>query len=221
LDEHLRRAARQATGFLPEPEGLALHDAGVAAGRLGPLLEIGSYCGKSAVYLGAASRASGTVLFSIDHHRGSEEQQPGQEYFDPGLLGQDGRIDTLPVFRRTIARAGLEAVVVALVGDSATVAAHWGTPLGLVFIDGGHSEAAAQADYAGWAPFLRAGGFLAIHDVFSRPAEGGQAPFHVFRRALASGQFRQVAAVGSLRVLEKTGGAGSSTEGVGRQQNGG
>jgi predicted O-methyltransferase YrrM len=218
LDEHLRRAARQAIGFLPEPEGLALHDAGVAAGRLGPLLEIGSYCGKSALYLGAAARASGTVLFSIDHHRGSEEQQPGQEHFDPGLLGPDGRIDTLPVFRRTIARAGLEAVVVALVGDSATLAAHWGTALGLVFIDGGHSEAAAQADYAGWAPFLRAGGLLAIHDVFSRPAEGGQAPFHVFRRALASGQFRQVAAVGSLRVLEKTGGPGSSTEGVGRQQ---
>jgi predicted O-methyltransferase YrrM len=219
LDEHLRRAARQATGFLPEPEGLALHDAGVAAGRLGPLLEIGSYCGKSAVYLGAAARASGTVLFSIDHHRGSEEQQPGQEYFDPALLGPDGRIDTLPVFRRTIARAGLEAVVVALVGDSATLAAHWGTSLGLVFVDGGHSEAAAQADYAGWAPFLRAGGLLAIHDVFRRPAEGGQAPFHVFRRALASGQFRQVAAVGSLRVLEKTGGPGSSAEGVGRQQN--
>ncbi|HEY4027870.1 MAG TPA: class I SAM-dependent methyltransferase [Candidatus Dormibacteraeota bacterium] len=220
MDEHLRRAARAAIGFMPESEGLALHDAGLRAGRLGPLLEIGSYCGQSAIYLGAAARASGTVLFSVDHHRGSEEQQPGQEYFDPRLLGPDGRIDTLPTFRRALAATGLESVVIPVVGDSATVAAHWGTPLGLVFIDGGHSEVAAQADYTGWCPFLRAGGLLVIHDVFPRPSQGGQAPFHVFRRALASGQFQETAAVGSLRVLEKTGGAARSAEGIGRQHHG-
>ncbi|HSR23292.1 MAG TPA: class I SAM-dependent methyltransferase [Candidatus Eisenbacteria bacterium] len=220
MDEHLRRAARQAIGFMPEAEGAALHEAGRQGARLGPLLEIGSYCGKSAIYLGAAARACGTVLFSVDHHRGSEEQQPGQEYFDPRLVGLDGRIDTLPAFRRTLAATGLESVVIPIVGDSATVAAHWGTPLGLVFIDGGHSEPAAQADYAGWSPFLRAGGLLVIHDVFSSPAQGGQAPFHVLRRALASGQFHQAAAVGSLRVLEKAGSPAHAGDGVGRQQDG-
>lgn len=218
MDEHLRRAARAAIGFMPEPEGLALHATALRAGRVGPLLEIGSYCGQSAIYLGAAARAAGTVLFSVDHHRGSEEQQPGQEYFDARLVGPDGRIDTLPTFRRTLAAAGLESVVIPVVGDSATVAAHWTTRLGLVFIDGGHSEEAAQADYAGWAPLLRAGGLLAIHDVFASPAEGGQAPLHVFRRALASGQFRQVVAVGSLRVLEQARGAAGAAEGVGGEQ---
>jgi len=221
MDDHLRRAARAAIGFMPEAEGLALYNAALEAARLGPLLEIGSYCGKSAIYLGAAARAGGTILFSVDHHRGSEEQQPGQEYFDPRLLGPDGRIDTLPTFRRTVAAAGLESVVIPVVGDSATVAAHWGTGLGMVFIDGGHSEPAAQADYEGWAGFLRAGGLLAIHDVFSSPAQGGQAPFHVLRRALASGQFREVLAQGSLRVLEKARGAGAAAERVGRQQDGG
>ena len=221
MDEHLRRAARQAIGFMPESEGLALHDAGLRAARLGPLLEIGSYCGQSAIYLGAAARACGTVLFSVDHHRGSEEQQPGQEYFDPRLLGTDGRIDTLPAFRRTLAATGLESVVIPVVGDSATIAAHWGTRLGLVFIDGGHSEVAAQADYTGWSPFLRARGLLVIHDVFASPAQGGQAPYHVFRRALASGQFQETAAVGSLRVLEKTGGAAPAPDRVGREQHGG
>ncbi len=220
MDEHLRRAARSAIGFMPEPEGLALHAAGRRAAGLGPLLEIGSYCGQSAIYLGAAARACGTVLFSVDHHRGSEDQQPGQAYFDPQLLGPDGRIDTLPVFRRTLAAAGLESVVIPVVGDSATIAAYWRTPLGLVFIDGGHSEEAAQADYAGWSQFLRAGGLLVIHDVFLSPAQGGRAPFHVFRRALASGQFREIAAVGSLRVLEKAGGAAAGPDGVGRQQHG-
>jgi predicted O-methyltransferase YrrM len=218
MDDHLRRAARQAIGFMPEPEGMALHSAAMTVARLGPLLEIGSYCGQSAIYLGAAARACGTVLFSVDHHRGSEEQQPGQQYFDPRLLGPDGRIDTLPTFRRTLAATGLESVVIPVVGDSATISTYWGTPLGLVFIDGGHSEEAAQADYAGWSPFLRAGGLLVIHDVFPNPAHGGQAPFHVFRRALASGQFQQTAAVGSLRVLEKSGGAASPAERVGRQQ---
>jgi MMP 1-O-methyltransferase len=218
MDDHLRRAARRAIGFMPEPEGLALHSAGMRAAGLGPLLEIGSYCGQSAIYLGAAARSCGTVLFSVDHHRGSEEQQPGQEYFDPRLLGPDGRIDTLPVFRRTLAASGLESVVIPVVGDSATVAVHWRTPLGLVFIDGGHSDEAAQADYAGWSTFLRAGGLLAIHDVFPNPAHGGRAPFHVFRRALASGQFQEAMAVGSLRVLEKTGRAASPAEGVGGEQ---
>jgi predicted O-methyltransferase YrrM len=220
MDEFLRRAARSAIGFMPEPEGLALHQAGLTGGRLGPLLEIGSYCGKSSIYLAAAARACGTVLFSVDHHRGSEEQQPGQEYFDPRLLGPDGRIDTLPVFRRTVTAAGLESVVIPVVADSATVAAHWCTPLGLVLIDGGHSDAAAQADYEGWARFLCAGGLLAIHDVFPDPAQGGQAPFHVFRRALASGQFQQLAAVGSLRVLEKTGGPAPPAQGVAGQEHG-
>lgn len=203
MDEHLRRAARDVIGFMPEEEGAALYEAGLRAARLGPLLEIGSYCGKSAIYLGAAARAAGTVLFSVDHHRGSEEQQPGQEYFDPRLLGSDGRVDTLPTFRRTLAAAGLESVVIAVVGDSGTVAAHWATRLGLVFIDGGHSDSAAQGDYEGWARFLCPGGVLAIHDVYSSPAQGGQAPFHVLRRANASGHFHELSAVGSLRVLEK------------------
>jgi predicted O-methyltransferase YrrM len=218
MDDHLRRAARDAVGFMPEAEGLALHQAGALASGRGPLLEIGSYCGKSAIYLGAAARSGGTVLFSVDHHRGSEEQQPGQEYFDPRLLGTDGRIDTLPTFRRVLAAAGLESVVIPIVGDSATVAAHWGTPLGLVFIDGGHSEEAAQADYAGWSPHLRPGGLLVIHDVFASPAQGGQAPFHVLRRALASGWFHEVAAVGSLRVLEKDGSPAPRAEGVRGEQ---
>lgn len=203
MEANLRAAARAAPGFLLESEGLALHEAGLRAGRRGPLLEIGSYCGKSAVYLGAAARSAGTLLFSLDHHRGSEEQQPGQEYFDPRVAAPDGRIDSLPQFRRTIFEAGLEDVVVAVVGESAAVAAAWRTPLGLVFMDGSHSETSAQADFEGWSPRLLAGGLLVVHDVFQDPADGGQAPFHVVQRALASGEFYELSTTASLRVLEK------------------
>lgn len=203
MDERLLALARQTPGFMPEEEGLALYEAGREAASLGPLLEIGTYVGKSTLYLGAAAREGGTVLFTLDHHRGSEEQQPGQPYFDPRFVDEWGRVDTLPAFRRTMALAGLEDTVVAIVGRSATVAAYWRTPLAMVFIDGSHTEESAQADYEGWAPHVMEGGLLAIHDVFPDPREGGQAPYHVYLRALASGAFREVLHRGSLRVLRR------------------
>lgn len=186
---------------MPPDEGLALYEAGLEAGKLGPLLEIGTYCGKSAVYLGAAARERGTVLCTIDHHRGSEEMQSGWTHHDEDVVDpKTGRMDSLPFFRRTIAEAGLEDVVVGIVGDSVTVAKHWTTPLGMVFIDGGHSDEPALGDYEGWAPKIVPGGLLAIHDVYMDPSEGGQGPRHVFERALMDG-FEEVDATRSLRVL--------------------
>jgi predicted O-methyltransferase YrrM len=196
-------AARAARGFMPDAEGLVLHRSALAAAARGPMLEVGSYCGKSAVYLGAAARDRGGVLFSVDHHRGSEENQPGEQYCDPEVIdAATGRLDTLPHFRRTIEAAGLEHWVVAVVGSSTTVARHWTAPLSLLFIDGGHSEEAAQADYSGFHSHIEAGGLLVIHDVFPDPADGGQAPFHVYLRALDDG-FRDVTVEGSLRVLAR------------------
>ena len=201
-------AARAAAGFLPDDEGLALYRAGRDATAAGPLLEIGGYCGKSAVYLGAAAAEAGTVLFSVDHHRGSEETQPGWEHHDPRLVDpRTGRIDTLPFFRLTVEDAGLEGTVIAVVGESSVVAAHWGTPLGMVFIDGGHGTEPASADYEGWAGHVAPGGVLAIHDVFPDPARGGRPPYEIYRRALGSERFVEVdgAARGSLRVLRRVG----------------
>lgn len=196
-----RAAARAARGFMPDAEGMLLHRAALAAAGHGPMLEVGGYCGKSAIYLGSAARVRDGVLFSVDHHRGSEENQPGQLYCDPAVVdAATGRLDSLPHFRRTMEAAGLEDRVVAVVGPSASVARHWRTPLSLLFIDGGHTEVAAQADFSGFAVHLGDGGLLVIHDVFPDPADGGQAPFHVYRHALHEG-FRDLAAEGSLRVL--------------------
>lgn len=206
IDGRLLEVAKAAKGFMPDDEGMALHGAGLDGGRRGPLLEIGSYCGKSAVYLGAAAREAGTVLFSVDHHRGSEENQAGWDHHDPEVVDpRTGRMDTLPFFRRTVEEAGLEEVVVAVVGRSAPVARAWATPLGFLFVDGGHAEDVAMADYEGWARFVVPGGVLAVHDVFEDPSEGGQAPFHVWRRAVAEG-FEPVSATGSLRVLRRPAG---------------
>ncbi|HET6633414.1 MAG TPA: class I SAM-dependent methyltransferase [Streptomyces sp.] len=204
LEETLT-AFEQAKGFMPRDEGLALHAAASQAARLGlPLLEIGSYCGRSTLLLADAARAAGVTALTVDHHRGSEEQQPGWEYHDSSLVDPaTGRMDTLPAFRRTLYAAGLEDHVVALVGRSPQIAAVWQGALGLVFVDGGHTDEHAAGDYEGWAPKLAVGGLLVIHDVFPDPADGGQAPYRIHRRAVESGAFTEVSATGSLRVLRR------------------
>lgn len=208
MDPRLRAAALAAKGFMPPDEGDALHEAArraAAAVPGAPFVEVGSYCGRSTVWLGAAAREAGTTLFAVDHHRGSEENQAGWEWHDTALVDAGlGVMDTLPTFRRTIYDAGLEHVVVAVVGPSPVVAAHWGAPLALCFIDGGHGAAPARADYAGWAPHVAPGGLLAIHDVFPDPAAGGRPPYEdIYLPALASGLFDEVSACGSLRVLRR------------------
>ncbi|MFF2381619.1 class I SAM-dependent methyltransferase [Streptomyces sp. NPDC058108] len=202
-------AFEAAKGFMPVEEGLALYGAAVEAARLGlPLLEVGTYCGRSTVLLADAARAAGVTAVTVDHHRGSEEQQPGWDYHDPSTVDPEiGLMDTLPAFRRTLHRAGLEEHVVAVVGRSPQIAAFWGTPLGLVFIDGGHTDEHASGDYEGWAPHVAEGGLLLIHDVFPEPADEftGQAPYRVYLRALASGAFEEISVTDSLRVLRRTG----------------
>jgi len=206
LPDQARLAAEAARGFMPADEGLALFETAAAYADAAPIAEIGTYCGKSTIYLAAAARQAGQMVLTVDHHHGSEENQPGWEYHDPELVDPaTGRMDTLPHFRATLAAAGLEEHVIAIVGASAAVAAVWRLPLGMLFIDGGHTDAAAIADYEGWAPWVAPGGALAIHDVFPDPADGGQAPYRIFERAVRSGAFTQVRVQGSLRVLERTG----------------
>ena len=206
MDPELLKAAEAATGFMPEAEGVALHDAAARYAGRGPVLEVGTYCGKSTIYLAAAAREKGQPVITVDHHHGSEENQPGWEYHDTSLVDPaTGRLDTLPHLRKTLAGAGVEDDVIVVVGRSADVARLWRTPLGMLFIDGGHTDAAASTDYESWAPWVAPGGVLAIHDVFPDPADGGQAPYRIYQRAVKSGAFTEIEGQGSLRLLERTG----------------
>ena len=203
----LFKLAESVIGFMPADEGQALFDAAMRFLRGGVAVEIGTYCGRSTVLLGAAAAQRGSVLYTVDHHHGSEEHQPGWEFHDTTMVDAvSGRFDTLPTFRRTLDAAGLDDTIVAVVGKSPVVARGWHTPLELLFIDGGHSEAAAQADFDGWVKWVSVGGALVIHDVFPDPQDGGRPPYHIYCRALDSGDFLEVSATGSLRVLERVGG---------------
>jgi MMP 1-O-methyltransferase len=208
LEPSVRAVALATRGFMPEDEGDALHAAAIGAARDvpgAPFVEVGSYCGRSTIWLGDAARRSTTTLFAIDHHRGSEENQAGWDHHDRELVDDRvGLMDTLPFFRSAVHAAGLESSVVAVVGQSPVVASHWSTPVALLFIDGGHGVQPARDDFAGWTPHVSVGGTLAIHDVFPDPADGGRPPYEqIYLPALRSGRFREVSATGSLRVLER------------------
>lgn len=193
-------------GFLDPEEAQVLYQQALQVPGCSPCLEIGSYCGKSTLYLGTACKHREAILFAVDHHCGSEEHQPGEGYFDPDLANRDGSgIDTLPVFRDTLRRAGLESHVVPVVAPSAVAGRAWATPLGMVFIDGGHSMEAALADYRAWAPHVMPGGILAIHDVFPDPKDGGRPPYEIWQLALRSGLFEELALVKSLGLLRRLG----------------
>ena len=191
-------------GFLLKEEGESLYLTAKNYSKQGPCLEIGSYCGKSALYLGAAVKENNQLLYSIDHHRGSEEQQPGEEFFDPDLLDESGKaINTLPFFLDTIDKAGLKDIVIPIVSTSIEASRDWIKPLAMVFIDGGHSEKAANDDYDAWNPHIISGGLLAIHDVFPNPEDGGRPPFNIYKKAKKSSLFKELDMIGSLAFLEK------------------
>jgi predicted O-methyltransferase YrrM len=191
-------------GFLAADEAEALYQNALEASANGPVLEIGSYCGKSTIYLGLACRHSSSTVFALDHHRGSEEHQQGEFFHDPDLYDAgEGLMDSFREFRRNIRNAGLDEVVVPVVAGSEAAARHWQTPLAMVFIDGGHSLDAALTDYRCWTPHLQRGGILAIHDLFEDAHEGGQAPYAIYRMARASGLFEDLGRVSSLGLLRR------------------
>lgn len=191
-------------GFLDDEEGRCLYEYALGSAARGPCLEIGSYCGKSTVYLGSACKKMGSVLFALDHHRGSEEHQLGEEYHDPDLFDSAaGKMDSFREFRQNLARAKLEETVVPIVAPSELAARFWNTPLAMVFIDGGHSMEAALTDYRCWAPHVIRGGWLAIHDVFPNPADGGRPPYEIWKLAQSSGLFEAMPLTKTLGLLKR------------------
>ena len=199
-----KEKASEIKGFLDEDEADRLFSLALSASKIGPCLEIGSYCGKSAIYLGTACKENESVLFSLDHHTGSEEQQPDQEYFDPDLLDKEtGKIDTLRLFRKTIEDFDLENSVIPVIGRSEIVGRFWQTPLSLIFIDGSHSYESVLNDYKIWSKHLIVGGYLLFHDIFPDPSKGGQAPYLVYRRALGSEHYEELPLYKSLGILKR------------------
>lgn len=191
-------------GFLDHNEGICLYNHALSSSKKGPILEIGSYCGKSTIYLATAAKEYNCSVYSVDHHTGSEENQVGWEYHDIELFDEEtGKINSFPEFMRNLRKANLLDTVIPIVSDSSLVSRDWKIPLSMVFIDGGHTMEAAFNDFNNWKDKIIKGGILAIHDVFPNPDDGGRPPFEIYRKALSEKSFKEVEAVKSLRILEK------------------
>ena len=191
-------------GFIDHNEGICLYNYALNSSKKGPILEIGSYCGKSTIYIATAAKKYSGCVYSVDHHTGSEENQVGWEYHDIELFDEEtGRINSFPEFMRNLRKANLLDTVVPVVSDSSLVSRYWKIPLSMVFIDGGHTMEAAFNDFNNWKDKIIKGGILAIHDVFPNPDDGGRPPYEIYRKALSEENFKEVEAVKSLRVLEK------------------
>ena len=191
-------------GFIDHNEGICLYNYALNSSKEGPILEIGSYCGKSTIYIATAAKKYSGCVYSVDHHTGSEENQVGWEYHDIELFDEEtGRINSFPEFMRNLRKANLLDTVVPIVSDSSLVSRYWKIPLSMVFIDGGHTMEAAYNDFNNWKDKIIKGGILAIHDVFPNPDDGGRPPYEIYRKALSEENFKEVEAVKSLRVLEK------------------
>ena len=191
-------------GFIDHNEGICLYNHALKSSKKGPILEIGSYCGKSTIYLATAAKEYNGCVYSVDHHTGSEENQVGWEYHDIELFDEEtGRINSFPEFMRNLRKANLLDTVVPIVSDSSLVSRYWKIPLSMVFIDGGHTMEAAFNDFNNWKDKIIKGGILAIHDVFPNPDDGGRPPYEIYRKALSEKNFKEVEAVKSFRLLEK------------------
>ncbi len=191
-------------GFMDDNEAFQLYNIALKASQNGPVLEIGSYCGKSAYIIGSACKQKDSILFSIDHHKGSEEQQKGGEYFDPDLFDSKlSRINTFPFFQQTLTQTGLENTVVPIVASSNLAGKMWKTSLSMLFIDGGHSFDTVYEDFLTWACHILPGGFLVMHDIFLNPDKGGQAPRQVYEIAIASQDFEELEMIKTLGVLKR------------------
>ena len=190
-------------GFMPMHEGKALYKWARKFSEYGPLLEIGTYCGKSSMFLSEGAQANNQYVYTIDHHMGSEEHQVNEEYFDIEIFDElSKRINSFPLFLENINNFGIKNIV-PIVNESSLVAESWNSPLAMVFIDGGHSLETAMNDFISWHEKIISGGALVIHDIFENPEDGGQAPYEVYIHALKNG-FSDFDRVDTIVCLKKS-----------------
>ena len=192
-------------GFLSKEEGKKLQEIFKKVHTLGPVLEVGTYCGKSALCFAKIAKDFDSTVFTVDHHTGSEEHQLGEEYHDRDLY--DNRLhkfNTLPELLSNLIGSGLGSYIIPIVNDSVSSSKNFKKDVSVLFIDGGHSLQAAINDYDSWKDKIAIGGYLLIHDVFPNPADGGRPPFEIYNLAKKSGKFEDLGIFKTLAMLKKT-----------------
>jgi predicted O-methyltransferase YrrM len=185
--EDVRRTASAVEGWLSDDQGRALHAAAAATTGRGAIVEIGSWQGRSTIWLASGARQAGQRVVAIDPHAGSHED-PSARTFD--------------IFRTNLERAGLAGQVEVMVMTSADAARKVEGPLELLFVDGDHSLEGAARDADLWLPRVLPGGGVMLHDVAT---SGYAGPRRIFQRRICwSPQFHRIRRVGSMGIAVRT-----------------
>lgn len=191
-------------GFLSDKEAKKLQELFLNVHHLGSVLEIGTYCGKSTLNFGLIAKKIGGLIYTVDHHTGSEEHQLGEEYHDEDLYDKRlKKFNTLPEFLKNLRSSNLENFIIPIISKSSNASETFSELISLLFIDGGHSLEAALSDYNSWKDKICSGGLLVIHDVFPNPQDGGRPPFEIYSKAQKSKQFEDLGIYETLGILKK------------------
>ena len=191
-------------GFLNDKEAKKLQELFLNVHHLGSVLEIGTYCGKSTLNFAVVARKIDGLIYTVDHHTGSEEHQLGEEYHDEDLYDRRlEKFNTLPEFLQNLRLSNLGKYIIPILGKSSEASKTFSETISLLFIDGGHSHEAALSDYNSWKEKICSGGLLVIHDVFPNPQDGGRPPFEIYSEAQNSKQFEDLGIYKTLGILKK------------------
>ena len=191
-------------GFLSDKEAKKLQELFLKVHHLGSVLEIGTYCGKSTLNFALIAKKIDGLIYTVDHHTGSEEHQLGEEYHDEDLYDKRlEKFNTLPEFLKNLKSSNLGNYIIPILSKSSEASKTFLETISLLFIDGGHSHEAALIDYNSWKDKICSGGLLVIHDVFPNPKDGGRPPFEIYSKAQKSKQFEDLGIYETLGILKK------------------
>lgn len=191
-------------GFLSDKEAKKLQELFLKVHHLGSVLEIGTYCGKSALNFSEVAKDVNGLIYTIDHHTGSEEHQRGEEYHDSELFDERlKKFNTLPEFLKNLKSKKMAKFIIPIIDKSQNASNFFSEKISLLFIDGGHSFETALSDYNAWKDKICADGLLVIHDVFPNPKDGGRPPYEIYTLARESKEFDDLGIYETLGILKK------------------
>lgn len=185
----LRLCYEKTEGMISFDEGLTLYSLAKKA-ETGCIIEVGSYRGRSSVFLAKGSEAGeGLPVYAVDPH----------ESFIGVLGGVFGPVDR-KAFYKTMLETGCSEIVSLINLSSDKFAMNWDKPVSVLWIDGDHSYEGVLADFENWSPHLADKASIAFDDA----TDPNLGPFKLIDELLSSGKFIKVNAVGKVVILEPT-----------------
>jgi len=194
-------------GLITEREGETLYNLAKNGPGKGAIVEIGSFKGKSTIYLASGSKAAGREkVYAIDTHMAWKEKGKTRAGIYVPKKG------AFKFFLSNLRKARVEDWVVPVKEYSHKANEKWSKPIRLLFIDGSHKYLHVKLDFLLWEPFIAKGGIIALHDSheiesvkdFGRKCPWIRGPKKVVNeRIIKSKRFKNIRIVDTITIATK------------------